>query len=352
LEGLMAENAVSAPPRGVVVVGASAGGVEALIDLVGRLPADLEAPVLVVLHITATGTSALPQILSRAGPLPAVHAEAGAQLEAGHIYIAPPDRHLLIRDGAVDVVRGPRENLLRPAIDPLFRSAAVAYGPRVVAVVLSGTRDDGAAGAAAVSRRGGGVVVQDPEEAVFPEMPLNAIARDHPDYVLPLPEMTATLIQLVRSFRSGGTPVTMGAEMNQDVQGDVDLEARYAALERHAVERDQAPGELTPFSCPECGGALWETRDADLPRYRCRVGHAYATDAMVEDQSNAVDKALWTALRALLERASLSERIAQRVRGGNGSNATAERFDRLAEEAHAQAAVIRDVLLRRDASSA
>jgi two-component system, chemotaxis family, protein-glutamate methylesterase/glutaminase len=140
--------------------------------------------------------------------------------------------------------------------------------------------------------------------------------------------------------------------MSDDVPDQMRLEARYSALEFDAVERDDAPGELTGYSCPECSGALWEIRDGELPRYRCRVGHAYATDAVLEDQANSVDRALWFAFRALLERASLSERIAKRLRRDNGSNATAERFDRLAEEAHTQAAVIRDVLLSRDAPAA
>lgn len=330
----------------VVVIGASAGGVEAISRLVSRLPRDLAAPVLVVLHVGATSQSSLPQILTRAGPLRAVHAADGEALHRGRVYVAPPDRHLLVEDGHVRVVRGPRENLVRPAIDPLFRSAAVSYGSGVVAVVLSGTRDDGSVGANAVSRRGGVVIVQDPAEAGFPEMPLNAIARDHPDFVLPIDRIARTVTELVRPALSEEV------KMSDDTGDEMSLEARYSALEIDAVERDQAPGDLTPFSCPECGGALWEIRDGELPRYRCRVGHAYATEAVFEDQAYSVDRALWIALRALLERASMSERIATRVRNGNGSNATAERFERLAEEAHAQAAVIREVLLRRDASAA
>jgi two-component system chemotaxis response regulator CheB len=268
-------------------------------------------------------------------------------LEAGRIYVAPPDRHLLVDGNRVRVVRGPRENLVRPAIDPLFRTAAVSYGNRVVAVVLSGTRADGSVGADAVSRCGGTVIVQDPTDAWFPEMPLNAIARDHPDYVLPLGRISQIVVELV-----GRGLLSEEVKMSEDIPDEMSLEAQYSALEIDAVERDQPPGDLTPFSCPECGGALWEIGDGELPRYRCRVGHAYAADAVFEDQSNSVDRALWIALRALLERAAMSERIAERVRNGNGSNVTAKRFDHVAEESHAQAAVIREVLLRRDASSA
>jgi two-component system chemotaxis response regulator CheB len=217
----------------------------------------------------------------------------------------------------------------------------------VIAVVLTGTQSDGAAGAAAVSRRGGTVLVQDPGEALFPEMPRSAIARDHPARVLPLDRIAETIGELVATV-----DLSEEEKMRDHSVDEMSLEARYAALEIDAVERDQAPGDLTPFSCPECGGALWEIRDGELPRYRCRVGHAYGTDAVLQDQSQAVERALWLAFRALLERAAMSERIAARLRHGNGSNVTAQRFDRLAEEAHAQAAVIRDVLLERDASAA
>ena len=338
---------VMSDPRtgSVLAVGASAGGVEALSRLVSDLPADLDAPVFVVLHVSATGISALPSILTRSGPLPAAHATDGERIEAGRIYVAPPDRHLLIEDGVVRVIRGPRENLARPAIDPLFRSAAVANGPRAIAVVLSGARADGTAGADAVSRRGGTVLVQDPGDAEFGEMPRSAIAQDHPDQVLPLERIAPAITEHVRALSEE-------EEISDDTGDEMSLEARYSALEMDAVERDKAPGDLTPFSCPECGGALWEINQGEFPRFRCRVGHAYETDAVLDDQSNAVDRALWIAFRALLERASMSQRIARRMRKGNGSSATVARFDRMAEEAHAQAAVIRDVLLKRDASAA
>jgi two-component system, chemotaxis family, protein-glutamate methylesterase/glutaminase len=189
--------------RRIVVVGASAGGVESLRELVAGLPANLPVPVLVVLHVPPLRSN-LPKILQRAGRLPASHAEDGQALEPGHILVAPPDRHLLIEDGHARVVRGPRENMHRPAIDPLFRSAATSYGPGAIAVVLSGARTDGAAGAAAVSECGGAVLVQDPDEAAYPDMPRSAITSDHPDYVLPLAEIPATISRLALEPIRGG----------------------------------------------------------------------------------------------------------------------------------------------------
>jgi two-component system chemotaxis response regulator CheB len=182
--------------RRIVVVGASAGGVEALITIARGLPSDLEAPVVVVLHRAPTSTSALPAILDRSGPLDARHAQDGEELAPGRIYVAPPDLHLLLEDGVVRLARGPREKGHRPAIDPLFRSAARAYGAGTIAVVLSGSRDDGAAGVAAVAERGGTVVVQDPTDAIYPSMPESAIAANHPEYVVPLAELAAIVARL------------------------------------------------------------------------------------------------------------------------------------------------------------
>jgi two-component system chemotaxis response regulator CheB len=318
-----------------VVVGASAGGVDALKRLVRDLPADLDAPVAVVLHVPPTVPSALPQILDRAGALPAGHAEDGDRLEPGRIYVAPPDYHLLVRDDGVRVVRGPRENGHRPAIDPLFRSAAEAYGPCVIAVVLSGALDDGAAGAVAVTRRGGTVVVQDPGDAAFGEMPRNAIADDSPAAVLPIARIGAHVAELVASAPPDGVD---GPE-----DGDEELELAYGALEQEAIGRTKPAGDLAPFSCPACGGVLTEADDEKVIRFRCRVGHAYAAETLLGEQSETVEAALWTALRALEERADLSRRLARRFR----RNDLHERAGRAEKEAHRdeqQAEVLRRVL--------
>jgi two-component system, chemotaxis family, protein-glutamate methylesterase/glutaminase len=321
-------------PRRIVVVGASAGGVEALRTIAAGLPADLAAPLLVVLHVPSHSTSHLPEILTRAGPLPAAHARDGQRLEPGTVLIAPPDCHLMVDDGHVRVVRGPRENLHRPAVDPLFRSAALAYGPGTIGVVLSGTLADGAAGAAAVDRRGGTVVVQDPREAVYPDMPQAAIAADHPDYVLPLDRIAGTIEQLIAEPAKEETP------MDAD---ELATENSYSALEQQAIDREEPVGSRGVFGCPECGGVLWEQDDGELLRFRCRVGHAFAADTLFDEQSETLETALWVSLRALEERAALGRRIAGRLRGA-GNERSAARYDQTVQEAERNASVIRAVL--------
>ena len=238
----------------IVVVGASAGGVEALMQLAYGLPPDLAASVFVVLHIAPDSASALPEILSRAGRLPAVHPADGQRIEPVRIYVAPPDRHLLLVGPRIHVVRGPRENGHRPAVDPLFRTAARSFGPRVVGVILSGTLDDGTAGLAAIKMRGGVAIVQDPDEALFQGMPRSAIDNVAVDHVLPVNEIAPRIAQLVQEPVTGSAPA---------VTDEMDMEARMAELEEAAVQRNERPGTPSVFSCPECGGVLWEVADGE-----------------------------------------------------------------------------------------
>jgi two-component system chemotaxis response regulator CheB len=252
------------------------------------------------------------------------------------MYVAPPDRHLMVQDGHVVVARGAHENGLRPSIDVLFRSAALSYGRRAVAVVLTGARDDGVAGASAVGARGGCVVVQSPDDALFPSMPSATVSRDHPDRILPLAELATAVANAVRRL-SEEVP------MSENGGDEMSLETEYATLDAEMLERDAPPGESSVFSCPACGGVLWELEDENLLRFRCRVGHAYTADGAVEAQGESIEAALWTALRALQERAQLSERVAARV-GNAGAKQSRARFEALAREAREQADVIRRVL--------
>lgn len=325
----------------VIAIGASAGGVEALREIVAELPAGLEAAVLVVLHVPREPPSALAEILDRAGPLPAAQARDGEPVRPGRIYVAPSDRHLLVWPGRIRAVRGPRENNHRPAIDPLFRTAAAVYGPRAVGVILSGTLDDGAAGVRSIRHEGGVAIVQDPGDALYPGMPLSAIAADRPQHVLPLDEIPGLLTALA------GAPIRQDAR--EPIVPDPKEEEALIAAAGFPLDLEATRGvEPSPYSCPECGGVLWDVSDGEQLRFRCRVGHAYAGESLDVAQAQVVDAALWGAARALEERASLSRRMAERLEQA-GASRPADRHRARATEAEEQAATIRDLLVQRDA---
>ncbi|HVE80271.1 MAG TPA: chemotaxis protein CheB [Gemmatimonadaceae bacterium] len=323
------------PGHDIIVIGGSAGGVEAVTRLAAGLPRDIPAAVFVVLHFPAEGTSVMPRLLTKAGKLPAAHAVDGEPIEPGRIYVAAPDRHLLLRPGEVRVTRGPRENGHRPALDPLFRSAAIAYGPRVVGVVLSGNLDDGSAGLVAVKRCGGVAVVQDPGDALFPGMPQNALAHTAADHVLPLHAIADTLDRLARepADQAGAFPVP----------DDIRRETDAAALEPREVHADQHAGHPSGFGCPDCGGALWELREGELVRFRCRVGHAWSGDSLLAEQRGGLETALWTALRALEENASLALRLLERAKK-RGQPIMVARMTEQGATARTRAELIRRVL--------
>jgi two-component system, chemotaxis family, protein-glutamate methylesterase/glutaminase len=305
----------------LVVIGASRGGIEALQELVAGLPADLPAAVCVVQHLLPDQPSQLPRILSRAGPLPAVHPLDGQPIIPGHIYVAPPDQHLVVTPGRLSLTSGPRENRSRPAVDTLFRSAAHYYGTRVVGVVLTGALDDGSAGLVAVQRAGGIGVVQDPHDAVWPDMPQSAIAAASPQHVLPLADIATCIDELARR------PIEDGLFVVPPIPN--------AEPEMH---------NPLVFGCPECGGPLVEGRDGQEVGLRCKVGHAYAPQALLAAQREQVEGALWTAIRALDERASLADRLHHQAIK-NGWAATAPRFANQAVDARTQADLIRQYLV-------
>lgn len=321
------------PGHDLVVIGASAGGVEALREIARQLPEDFPAAVLAVVHFPADGTSMLPLILSRRGRLPAVHAEDGAELRPGTIYVAPPDRHLLVMGGRLRLSRGPRENGHRPAVDPLFRSAALAYGPRVIAVVLSGNLDDGTAGLAVVRRHGGATVVQDPADALYPGMPSSAVEAGVAQHVVPLAGIPGLLVTLANTPAEESPPVDDSLDRYEDAVTGM----------REMPVRGEPPGEPAGLVCPECHGSLFEIRDGELVRYRCRVGHSYGGETLLEKQTQQVEEALWTALQVLNERASLSRRTAERLER-RGNVMVAERFRESASESDRLAAVVSGVL--------
>ena len=320
----------------IIVVGASAGGVEALVELVRDLPPDLPAAVCVVLHLPAGGTSVLPQILGRAGPLRAAHARDGEPLHHRRIYVAPPDHHLMLEPGRVRLFGGPRENGHRPAVDVLFRSAALTFGPRVVGVVLSGTLDDGTAGLLAIKRCGGVAVVQQPADARYSGMPDSALQHVVVDHCVPVREMPAVLTRL--AHEPAGPPPEPSSEDR------LQIELRSLAMDPTLLNSDERPGEPAVYACPECHGTLWEVHDGDLMRYRCRVGHAFTAEWLLVEQSHHLEAALWMALRALEEKASLAARLRQRA-AEQGHMLVAERFEEQEQDARLRAEMVRQTLL-------
>jgi two-component system, chemotaxis family, protein-glutamate methylesterase/glutaminase len=320
--------------RDIVVVGASAGGVDALRTLAAGLPPDWPGSLFVVLHMAPEGPSVLSAILRSAGPLPAAVPHEPERVQAGRIYVAHPDHHLVIQDGSVMSVRGPRENRHRPAVDPLFRSAALSYGPRVVGVVLTGSLDDGTAGLLAVKAGGGLGIAQDPEDALFPSMPRNAIDAGGVDHVLPLAAIPRLLVKLAREA------VPAAAEASAVLRKEVEI---------HLGGREDVGtmGKPSPFSCPECHGVLWEVDDPGIMRFRCRVGHAYSSESLVAEQDEAHEDALWAAMRSLEESAHLSERMAASFRDRN-HHRLAHRMAERGQAARRHADQIRKLLAAQD----
>jgi two-component system chemotaxis response regulator CheB len=301
----------------LVVIGASAGGVETLRRVVAGLPEDLAAAVCVVMHIAPASPSALAHILTRAGPLNCSQADDGDALVPGRILVAPPDRHLVIEDSRARLTVGPRENGHRPAVDALFRSAAAERGGGVVGVILSGNRDDGAAGLAAIKAVGGATIVQDPDEALYPGMPASAIATVAVDSVVSSDKIAEAIAEMVKSE---DPPPPEPTDPEDWVQ-----------------EEDAA------MSCPECGGVLAAEREAGIEQWRCQVGHRYSQESLAEAQATSVEAALWVAIRALRERGDLLERLAGQCEA-RGQRRSARSFRNKAGDAREQADQVRIAL--------
>jgi two-component system, chemotaxis family, protein-glutamate methylesterase/glutaminase len=334
------------PAHDLIVIGASAGGVEAVSKLVAGLPADLAAAVCVVVHLRPYSESHLAHVLERAGPLPVVPAKQDLPLEPGTIYVAVPDMHLLVHrngDGAaLRLVRGPRENRSRPAVDPLFRSAALAFGPRVIGVILSGALDDGTAGLWTVKDRGGIAVVQDPDDAAVPSMPGSALAEVEVDHVAAA-EMLGPL--LGRLAHEAAAQQASEAELARrgDPTDQLDRELGIVAIDDEYHQRAERYGEPSRFPCPECGGVLWEVSDKGPVRFRCEVGHAHSAASLAESQTEAIEAAMWAALRALEDKVELSRRRASIARS-NGLGAITEQFVVEEQAAQQHAAALRALL--------
>ena len=321
----------------LIVIGASAGGLDGLLTIVKDLPPRLPATVIVVMH--NNGRSHLPAILARAGTLPVVVPEHGDRLMPGSIVVPPPDHHLLLSGHGVILNSGPRENGFRPAIDPLFRSAARTYGAGVAGVILSGALDDGTYGMQVIKSAGGITIVQDPDEASIPSMPASAIANVEIDYIASAAAIGELLVMLCGQQHVKGR-ATMAVSKRPEPQ-DQSSEMEVSTM----VETFGPP---TGITCPDCGGALWEIREGKLVRYRCHVGHQFTSDGLEAGQSDSVESALWSAVRVLEEQADLRLRLAERAESA-GLTMVHDRFAQGSRESHRQASAIRALLFgRRD----
>jgi two-component system, chemotaxis family, protein-glutamate methylesterase/glutaminase len=293
---------IRAPDR-IVVVGASAGGVPALATFVSGLDPDLAASVLVVLHVPASPPSVLPSILDRSGPLAAAHPRDREPLIAGQIYVAPPDRHLLIADGVIRVTRGPWENGHRPSIDALFRSAARWHTTRVIGVVMTGALNDGTAGLTAVAQFGGITVVQDPADAAVPAMPVHALESVPAARIVALDDIAALFNAVVRSEPP---PRAAAPELAPEYP---DLAAAQGARTDPELT-DAQPAALV---CPDCGGSMFAVEDEAVLRFRCRVGHGWTGAALEDANRRSVEQALWAAVRVLEEHQAVHQRLVSRA---------------------------------------
>jgi two-component system chemotaxis response regulator CheB len=327
----------------IVVVGASAGGLEALQKVVGGLPEDFQAALFVVLHLSPHSRSVLPTLLERAGKLPASHPIDGEEIRAGHIYVAPPDHHLLVERGRVRTSRGPKENRFRPAVDPLFRSAAYAYGPRAVGVILTGALDDGTAGLWAVKDRGGVAVIQDPKEAMFPSMPQSAQAYVDIDYCLPLAEIAPLLVRL----SSEPAAEDRGAYPFLE---QLEIETRISMQDKAFEAGVFKLGQPSLFTCPECHGSLLQLNNGNLLRFRCHTGHAFSANSLLAELTESVEETLWSTLRAIEESVLLMRHMAEHLHEANDVD-TAERFLQKAEEAQQRTELVRKAVLRHETLS-
>ncbi|OAF11696.1 chemotaxis protein CheB [Bradyrhizobium neotropicale] len=320
--------------RDIIVIGGSAGATPPLKQILSRLPADLPAAIFIVLHIPAQGIGILSTVVSGAGKLPVRQAENGMKIEPGQIYLAAPDHHLLLSENRVFLGRGPRENMVRPAIDALFRSAALHHGPRVIGVLLSGLLSDGAAGLNAIKRCGGMTVVQDPSDAIADEMPRRALQATTIDLCVPGASMGDVLSELVREPPGARLPIPP----------EIKLEVEIAAGDRIGSDNLLSLADPVALTCPACGGVLSEIKEPRPMRFRCQVGHAYTADALAKEQEGRVDEALRVALRIIEERAELVQRMASDGRR-SGRPAVAEMYETRAAEYREYADMIRRVVL-------
>jgi two-component system chemotaxis response regulator CheB len=323
------------PKRDIIVIGASSGGIEALRVLVDDLPRDFAASIFVVVHTGPGAPGVLHHILNRAGTVKAIDPTDGQEIKPGRIYVAPPDHHLILEPGKICLSRGPKENRFRPAVDPLFRSAAQVYGPRVIGVILSGGLDDGTAGLWALKKLGGTAIVQDPGDALFPSMPVNALRYVSVDYSVPIRDLGALLVRL--------TEMDVDEKWRYDVPEHLDIEVRIAKQDP-ALDLDvREIWEKSSYTCPECHGVLLQLKEGGRERFRCHTGHAFSTDGLLASLTESIEEALWNAIRNVEESVLLMRHLARHLKDLDPP--TAKEFLNKADDAQRRSELVRQAVM-------
>nr|WP_295926744.1 chemotaxis protein CheB [uncultured Dyadobacter sp.] len=326
--------------QNIIVMGASAGGFDAIKQLIADLPPDLDAAIFVTWHMAPTLEGVLPRVLNQVNSIPAAHARDGEPIVMNRIYVAPPDHHLLLERGHVRVTRGPKENRFRPAVDPLFRSAAYAYRNRVIGVVLSGALDDGTAGLWTIKYRGGMAIAQHPRDAEVGSMPESAIREVAVDHIVPLAEMGSLLTQLV------GKPAgkKIGATMQEDQKTKAEI--RIAAGDDTVGINIIEYGQFSPYSCPECHGVLTLLKDGNISRFRCHTGHAYSAEGLLTAITEKIEDSLYNAVRGVDESMMLLNHMGDHFAEANHTGLAAQYFQH-AQRASQRLELVRQALLLR-----
>jgi len=326
--------------KDIIVIGASAGGFEAIQEIIGNLPADLQAAIFIVWHMSPNVRGLLPEVLNKKNTLKAAHAVDNEPIQHGRVYVAPPDHHLMIQKEFVRITKGPKENRFRPAVDPLFRSAAYYCGGRTTGIVLSGALDDGTAGLWTIKQCGGTAIVQDPSDAEVPSMPENALKAVEADHVLPVSEIAPLLVNLVNQ-------APQQKEIDMKDQKRTEMEVRVALEDQAYAKELFSQGELTPYTCPECHGVLSSFQEGGRIRFRCHTGHAFSADALLASITQVIEESLWNAVRNVQESILLLNHMGDHFAEVNQPKLAAM-FFRKAQEAEQRAIQVRQAVINHE----